>query len=420
MAGFLLRLAVVHWVPTQPTSDFWSYYHRALNLVSTGRYEAIPHRADANHPPGYPLVLVPAFLAVPNHTLGAAKVVNCGLAAAAIALVGLLTRRVAGDRPGLLAAAILAFLPRSLLMVCLVASENLFSPLWIAFAWLGIESSRSRRGEAFALGGGLLLGLAALTRTVVYYAFPLWALAGLAGRKRWRRIAAETLLVVAVEHAVMLPWALRNRAELGRLLFTNTAGGYGLYLGNNPRATGDWYDGSADLERISPGVLRRGALAADAVSRKAAWNWMRANPSRAAALYVRKFATVFRQTFIVASFAVYGEKVEPPVPGIDVLPGPHSLKNHPHLLNGTLWATGWGLVIAGVAGWFLLARRALRTRQAFEAAAALVLPAAALYVPVVSALIAVNGRYRWPVEDLMVPAAAIALISVLPRRAAPA
>lgn len=83
-------------------------------------------------------------------------------------------------------------------------------------------------------------------------------------------------------------------------------------------------------------------------------------------------------------------------------------------MNGVLWASGWALVAAGLAGWVILLRRAVATRDPVDVVPALVLPAATLYVPVVSALIAVNGRYRWPVEDLLVPAAAVALAALWP------
>ncbi len=403
----MLRLAVVHWVPTQPASDFWGYYHRALNLVATGKYDAIRGRADATHPPLYALAIAPSFLAFPRHTLGAAKIVNCGLGALAIVLVGILGRRLGGDRAGIVAAWTLALLPRALLMACLLASENLYSPILFGLVWVLVESGRARNTSRLAALAGLLLGLAALTRTVAYYMFPIWILPALAARRKWRRILGELALLLLVQHAIMLPWALRNRAVLGRFLFTNTAGGYGLYLGNNPKATGDWYDGSADLNKVEPNVFAHGALAIDDLSRRVAWQWMRENPREALRLYFVKFGIIFRQTFIMASFTVSATNVTPPVPGIDVLPGPHFLKRHPYALNGILFATGWALVYAGVGGWIVLFARARRTRSPDDWTPALVLPAATLFVPVISALIAVNGRYRWPVEDLLVPAAAL-------------
>ena len=409
-AGFLLRLAAVLWIPTQPTSDFWAYYHRALNLATLGTYDAILGRADASHPPLYAILLAAVFLLVPKGaTLLAAKFVNCALGAWAIALAALLARRLRGDRAGTIAAGLLAFFPRAILMPCLIASENLYSPLAFLFVLLVLDGARERPAWRIAAAAGLVVGLAALTRTVAYPMAGLWLLAALVSRKRLRTAIAETLLVLLVEHAVMLPWGLRNEARLGRFTILNTAGGYGMFVGNNPRATGDWYDARAQLDAISPGVFTRGALAVSDASNAAAWTWIRENPGPALRLYFVKFGIIFRQTFIMASFAVTGEKIEPPVPGIDVLPGPHFLKRHPFALNRLLFLTGWALVAAGLAGWIALLARAVRTRSPADRCGAVVLPVATLFVPVTSALIAVNGRYRWPVEDLLVPAAAVFL-----------
>lgn len=414
--GFLLRLAMVLWVPTQPTSDFWSYYHRGLNLAAHGRYEAIPGRVDASYPPLYSLLLAGAFLLAPGHTLASAKVVNCLLGASAILIAGLFARRLAGERAGLLGAGILALFPRSLLMTCLVGSENLFSPLLLLLAWVLVEGGRSRWPTRLAATAGAVVALAALTRSVAYYAWALWPLAAIAGRRRLRTVLGQTLLVLLVQHAVMLPWAARNQARLGRFTFLSTGGGYGLFLGNNPNATGDWYDGRADLEKVAPGVHSRGVLAVSDAGSAAAWRWIRENPAAALRLYFVKFGIIFRQTFVVASFAVTGRGITPPWPGIDALPQPHPLKEHPHVLNATLWAAGWALVAAGLAGWIVLLRRALKTRLSGDVVPAIVIPAATLYVPAISAWIAVNGRYRWPVEDLLVPAAAIALARIVERR----
>jgi 4-amino-4-deoxy-L-arabinose transferase-like glycosyltransferase len=409
-AGLLLRLAAVVWIPTQPTSDFWGYYHRALNLAAHGTYDAILGRADASHPPLYALVLAAVFLVVPKAAgLAAAKVVNCFLGAWAIALAALLTRRLWGEKAGLVAAALLAFFPRAILMPCLLASENLYSPLAFLFVLLVLEGGRARPAWKIAAAAGLVVGLAALTRTVAYPMSGLWLLAALISRKKPRTAIAETLLVLLLEHAVMLPWGIRNQARLGRFTILNTAGGYGMFVGNNPRATGDWYDATAQLAAISPGVFARGPLAVSDASNAAAWHWIKKHPRHALHLYFVKFGIIFQQTYIMASFAVTAEKVEPPVPGIAVLPGPHYLKRHAFALDRVLFLTGWALVYAGAAGWIALFARARRTRSPRDGCDAVVLAAATLFVPVTSAIIAVNGRYRWPVEDLLVPAAAIFL-----------
>ena len=40
LLGMVLRVATVWWIPSQPVSDFWSYYARALNIYKYGHYEA--------------------------------------------------------------------------------------------------------------------------------------------------------------------------------------------------------------------------------------------------------------------------------------------------------------------------------------------------------------------------------------------
>ena len=408
-AGLLLRVAVVLTVPTQPTSDFWSYYHRGLNLAEHGRYEALPGRVDATYPPLYSMLLAVAFLTAPGNTLLAGKLLNCLLGASVILLGALLARRLGGDRAGLLAAVFFAFFPRALLQPCLIASENLFAPLLLGVVLLVLAGARSERAWRLAAAAGAVIALAALTRTVGYYLGGLWLLAALVQRKKMRTALAETVLVLAVQHAVMLPWALRNEAKLHRFTFLNTAGAYGLFVGNNPHADGLWYDARKDLEKEEPGVLAKGDVAISEASDRAARRWMRENPGRAAALYFRKFGIIFRQTDLIAGFAINAEGVEPPTPGLDVLPGPHFLKKHLYAVTTLLKLAGWLAVLLGLLGWIGLLGRALWTRRAADFVPALVLPAAALYVPVISALIAVNGRYRWPVEDLLLPAGAFAV-----------
>jgi 4-amino-4-deoxy-L-arabinose transferase-like glycosyltransferase len=408
-AGLLLRLAAIVWIPSQPVSDFWSYYHRGLNLAEYGRYDAILGRADANYPPLYPILLAGAFLLSPGHTLLAAKVVNCLLGVAAILLGALLTRRLWGDRAGTIAACFFAFFPRYLLLPCLLASENLFSPLLLLFVLLVLEGSRAPRALRLAAGAGLALALAALTRTVAYYLGALWLFGALGARKRWKAVLAETLLVLAVQHAAMLPWALRNEARLGRFTFLNTAGGYATFLGNNPKATGLWYEGREQLEKLAPGVLGKGELSISDASNTLAWRWIRENPGQALRLYFVKVGIIFTQADLIETFAVSGVGITPPVPGLDALPGPHFLKTRLSALKAVLSTAGWLIVILGLLGWILLGRRVLHTREPRDLTVALVFPAAALYVPLTSSLIAVNGRYRWPVEDLMIPVAAMLL-----------
>jgi hypothetical protein len=405
LAGLLLRMVVAVWIPAQPVSDFLGYFKRAQSLAHFGRDEIRPGAPDASHPPAYPLLLSTALAAAPPSAgLLAAKAVNAGLALLAAALGATLARRLFGGAAGLWTAALLSFFPRSVLMSDLVASENLFTPMLLLFLILATRRWTSLPSLGLAAAAGISIGLLTLTRSVAYFLPLVWLAGVLTGRRPSRRVAAELAILLVALHAVLLPWALHNARAIGRFTFLSTVGGVGLFIGNNPRATGEWYEWAEDLERLHPGVGARGALAVDDAARQEALGWIRANPERAAALYLRKLRIILTDDGFVAGFAIFGRGISPPHPPADVLPGPHPLKSHPRAVRLALRAAGLLLALAALGGLLVLLRRA-RAGSIGDRALAVGFAAAALYVPLVSAAIAVNGRYRWPSEDVVMPLA---------------
>jgi hypothetical protein len=111
----------------------------------------------------------------------------------------------------------------------------------------------------------------------------------------------------------------------------------------------------------------------------------------------------------VAGWAIFAENVSPPEPGISVLARPHPLKLHRRVVLWTLRIAAALLALFGAGGLLLLLRRGFQSPPGPDRAIAVWFLAAAAYVPLVSALIAVNGRYRWPVEDVLLPLAALFL-----------
>jgi len=409
----------VLWIPTQPVSDFRDYFQRAVALRETGSYSPAPERPDAPYPPAFPLFLLLA-LSLPGATdpLLAARLANCLLGAGTIVAGGHLGRALGGDRAGLAAAVVFALYPRSLLMACLLASENLFSPLLLLFVWLAVRAARAPAGIRQALGAGIVVALMALTRSVAYGIGIVWALAGVAARRPPRRIAMEFAVLLVVQHAVMFPWALRNRRELGVFTFLTSTGGIGLFAGNNPAATGDWYPWQADLERLRPGVSARSAVEVDRAARAEAFEWIRANPGRAAALYVARLRLILVQDYLAADWAIFADRIPPPEPGLSVLPGPHPLKVHRPAVTRLLRISGLLLALAACGGLVLLLKHGT-ARDAPISAGLAAIVAAAAYLLFASAVIAANGRYRWPLEDLAVPLAAFliaARTAVIPSR----
>src|SRR5205085_947444 len=119
-------------------------------------------------PPGYPAVL--ALLSWTGlDSYAAHRVVSCVLGAAAVVLIGMLGRRVAGERIGLLAGAIAAVYPALWMLDASLRSESLYLPL-VALALLLAYERRF-------VWLGIALGLAALTRSEALLLVPLLMLA---------------------------------------------------------------------------------------------------------------------------------------------------------------------------------------------------------------------------------------------------
>jgi len=258
--GFALRIVLALTVPTQPISDFWEYFQRAQNLLRPGPAQPIPGVTDAGHPPAYPLFLA-AFMFFASPHLFAAKLANCVLGTLTVLIGAGLAREIGGPKVGVWAAVLFSFYPRLLLMPLILASENLFSPLLLLFVWVAVKRWRTDRSARLAAIAGLCIGAAALARSIGYFLPIVW-LAGMAAKRvRLRVILAELALLLAVEHGVMLPWALHNVRASGRFTFLGNLGGVGLFIGNNPHATGGWYVWTSDLERARPGVFALGRMA---------------------------------------------------------------------------------------------------------------------------------------------------------------
>jgi hypothetical protein len=104
------------------------------------------------------------------------------------------------------------------------------------------------------------VGVFALSRPQVVLFVPLivaWlGLNGLRGRRLWRSAAAMALATAVV----VLPWSLRNTVLLGRPTFLSTNGGVSFWNGNNPFTTGSAHDVYADKVAAYRGIERDPSL----------------------------------------------------------------------------------------------------------------------------------------------------------------
>jgi hypothetical protein len=196
------------------------YYHTQANLIADGHGFANPwiwefsgrdtYRPAAVHPPLYS-----AVLAVPSVFGGTTylwhKLMSCLLGAGAVLVLGLVGRRIAGPRAGIIAALIAAFYPNFWSIDGLMLAEGLFA-LLIGLTILVAYRFRDRPSWPNAGLLGALVALAALTRgeaifLSVFLILPLVLMTkSIDLRRRVGLIGVAALGVIVV----MSPWVVRN------------------------------------------------------------------------------------------------------------------------------------------------------------------------------------------------------------------
>ena len=218
----------------------WYFFHWGANLIADGHWFVEPFQEvfhgklvpSAGHPPLWELLLAGVSW-LGGTTYIAHRLLGCALGAATVVLVALLGRRVAGERAGLVAAAIAAAYPVMIAADGSLMSEGLYS-LLIAAALLLALRLRERADARSAAALGAVVGLAALTRSealalLVLLVVPV-ALTGPAGRLRLAAIATLATVVA------IAPWTTRNWIEFDRPVLISTNDGT-LLAGANCQLT---------------------------------------------------------------------------------------------------------------------------------------------------------------------------------------
>jgi MYXO-CTERM domain-containing protein len=222
----------------------------------------------AEKPPLYPAYLALSTL-LGASSYAAHRAASCLLGAATVAVVGLLGRRVDGERTGLVAAAIAAVYPMLVMLDGSGRSESLYV-LLVALSLLAAYRLADRPGWPSALLLGALIGLAALTRSEAIFLLPLLVLpaAWRAAPATGRRLALVALACLGLV-VVTGPYELRNLNTFHRtvLLSTNEggllagancdAGYYGVSIGSWPCYTGIPATHKRDESDISWRLRRR-------------------------------------------------------------------------------------------------------------------------------------------------------------------
>ncbi len=213
LGGLILRWAYAVWNRHFVVQGDALTFHAVAQHLADGagfiQPFTVPVQPTAEHPPLWEIVLAGADLVGVNGYLGHRLIAGV-LGAATVLIVGLIGRRVAGERAGLLAAGIAAISPILITADGSLMSESLYGALAAATLLTALALRESPSLLVAALLGGLA-ALAGLTRgegigLVVVLGLPLACLGG----ADWRRRAALAAATFGAFAIVLAPWTIRN------------------------------------------------------------------------------------------------------------------------------------------------------------------------------------------------------------------
>lgn len=285
--GVLLRVLAFFAYHHTPESDELAYQSMAVNVL-TGN-GVLEHGNRAFYNAGYSIFILAPVYFIFGESFLAARIANLLLGAISIVSCYFVAKEAGAGKVGrLLAAAIWAlYFPNSIYGVYL-AKENLMVPLIIGLVWCTLRLTKQPSLKIAAVGGSLLgllamIGNAALSLAGVVFLAVIMAPA--TAKRRLVMLGG----IIAVAGLVVSPWMLRNMYVIGAPVM-NTNGGFNLYLGNNPAATG-FFVSIADTPRGSTWHQLRqtsGELGATETLKKEALAWIKENPNEFIVLALKK------------------------------------------------------------------------------------------------------------------------------------
>ncbi len=298
LAAWLLRIVMTAGLigltnPPDPRDglDQLDYDLLAYRLVQGEGYTLADGTPTARRAPGTSLWLAPIY-ALFGHSYLAAHLWITGLSAAICAAGAALMRPIGGARLAWLVAAGLALHPGLTYYAMFLWSEAPFTLCATWGTWWTVRSLRLPTRTCWALGAGLLWGMAILLRPQAILIAPcaglLWCLMR-EGRTALLRPLAVQGLVAA---AVVAPWVIRNAVVMGKPCLGTVLAAHTFWGAHNtrtftdPRVRGDWI-GLAPL-LVDGRTLPRDELAQEAAAWRYAWEDLRAHSAELPRLLVAK------------------------------------------------------------------------------------------------------------------------------------
>jgi hypothetical protein len=293
--------AVERWYRELPlgfTDNF--FYSVQADFLADGKGYADPFHwertgqliASADHPPLYSTYLaVFSFLGLDGATYH--RLASCLLGAATVVVIGLVTRRLAGDRAGLLAAAIAAIYPPLWIVDGTLVAESPYALLIALTLLAALRLAEHPRWRAAAVLGGVI-GLAALTRSEGVTLLGLLVVPLLLVRPiPWRRRAELLAVAVTAAALVIAPWFVRNLGRFEEPVPLAYGAGYVLKIGNcDPTYSGTMF-GYWDISCAYAGSLLPDKSVSEQKARAQAIDYISAHRGRLPAVMAARVGRIW-------------------------------------------------------------------------------------------------------------------------------
>lgn len=227
----IVRFAVSKWNQRLMLNDSLYYAAQAQQLAHGVWFrEVFADLPGAEHGPLTSTLM--AFVSWGSSPFNRQRMVTLACGIVTVAVIGLIGRRVGGDRIGLIAAAIAAVYPNLIINDGLIMSESV-SCLVLGLTLLAMLRWTRQPDVRSAMLIGVAIGFTALARSELLLLAPMAAvLMVLVGRRRELGVARHVVAALAVTAAVLAPWTIFNAVRFDRPVALTTNDGP-LVLGAN-------------------------------------------------------------------------------------------------------------------------------------------------------------------------------------------
>jgi 4-amino-4-deoxy-L-arabinose transferase-like glycosyltransferase len=232
--GAIVRITLWRWFQELPLhiADENDYNRLATNLVEHQEFSFTAGSLTSLRPPLYPALVAGVYALFGLQNFPAVRLLQAALSLFNTFVLYGLGLEVASRRAALWLAGLFCFYPSFLGFNNLLLTETLFTLLLSLFCYLLVLAYR-REALGYLLAAGLILGLATLTRSILWMSPPLLAVFLVATWKgSWLRRGLAVLAVVVPFAIALAPWAYRNSVLERTFVAVDSMGGRNFMMGN--------------------------------------------------------------------------------------------------------------------------------------------------------------------------------------------